>query len=84
MTERTVDTVISRLRRKVERNPHARNDPHCVGCGLQIRGRRVRLRQLDPEFRPPWLARDLITGSSRITVYSRSNATYPRRPSRST
>ena len=37
VTERTVDTVISRLRRKIERDPHdPGTDPDGVGCRLQV------------------------------------------------
>ena len=38
VTERTVDTVVSRLRKKLEsRSPPARPDPHGVGRRLQVR-----------------------------------------------
>ena len=36
VTDRTVDTVISRLRRKVERDPRDPADPHAWGVGYKF------------------------------------------------
>ena len=45
VTERTVDTVISRLRRKIERDAaRSRADPHGLGRRLQVRRHVWRIR----------------------------------------
>ena len=51
VTERTVDTVISRLRRKIERDPQDPElHPHGVGRRLQVRRRASVTQQAGPQL----------------------------------